>query len=207
MRRALVALAVFGAFTVPTSGANFNDRSANTAAISTNSVGNYLRLWSQGTDPAGLTGYATKRGSAPAVPAATGADSGLTVAMGGYKNNNGTTVARVLTLQALNPLPAGVTSLTISGSLLADPATGRQPLTGFTFSPVSGTPTSATVTLTPGQKVQLNLSVRMRNNEFPGNNTLYHPAVNLTVRYTGYTGNFLTYTVPVSVWDGNGAGP
>ena len=47
----------------------------------------------------------------------------------------------------------------------------------------------------------------MKNSEFPGNNTLYHPAVNVTVRYTGYTGNFLTYTVPVSVWDGNGAGP
>ena len=68
VRRALVALAVLAAFTVPASRANFNDRSANSAAISTDSVGNYLRLWSQGTDPAGLTGYATKRGSEPAVP-------------------------------------------------------------------------------------------------------------------------------------------
>jgi hypothetical protein len=207
VRRALVALAVFAAFTVPASGANFNNRSTNAATFSTDSTGNYVRLWSQGTDPAGLTGYATKRGSNPLVPAATGADGGLAVAMGGYKNDNGTTVARVLTIQALNPLPAGVTSLTISASLIADPATGRQPLTGFTFSPIAGTPTSATATLTPGQKVQLNLGVKMKNTEFPGNNTLYHPAVNVIVRYTGYSGNFLSYTVPVSVWDGNGAGP
>ena len=55
--------------------------------------------------------------------------------------------------------------------------------------------------------MQLNLSVRLKNNIFPGNNTLYHPVVRLTVRYPGYAGNFLTYPVPVSVWDGNGAGP
>jgi hypothetical protein len=29
----------------------------------------------------------------------------------------------------------------------------------------------------------------------------------LKVTYPGYDGGFLTYTVPVSVWDGNGAGP
>ena len=207
MRRVVVALALLAATVVPASHASFNDTSSNPAAVTTESVATFLRLWSQGSDPAGLTGYAVKHNSAPPVPAATGADAGLGVALGGYKNDVGTTIARVLTLQAVSPLPPGVASLTVSGALVADAATGRQPLTGFTFSPLGGTPTSATVTLAAGQKVQLNLSVRLKNNVFPGNNTLYHPVVELTVRYPGYAGNFLTYPVPVSVWDGNGAGP
>ena len=68
---------------------------------------NYLRLYSQSTDPAGLTGYAIKKQLEPAVPAATGANVTLAVALGGYKNQNTTTITRVFTLQALSPLPAG----------------------------------------------------------------------------------------------------
>jgi hypothetical protein len=207
VKRLVVLLALIAVVSAPSSGADFNDTSRNTASIATDNSANYLRLWSQGTDPAGLTGYATKKGSIPLVPAATGADNGLAVALGAYKNENGATLTRVLTLQALDPLPAGVTSLTVSGSRDADAASGLQPLTGLSFSPLGGAPTSSTVTLTPGQKVQLNLSVSTKSNVFPGNNTLYRPTVNLTVRYPGYAGDFLTYAVPVSVWDGNGAGP
>jgi hypothetical protein len=207
VRRIALALALLAAVAVPASGADFSDGSSNQASITTESVTSFLRLWSQGTDPAGLTGYAVKKNSSPAVVAATGADTGLAVALGGYKNDLGTTIPRVITLQARNPLPPGVTSLTISGALVADPTSPRQPLTGFTFSPLSGAPASSTVTLTAGQKVQLNVSVRLKNNVFPGNNTLYNPAVSLTVTYPGYAGNFLTYAVPMSVWDGNGAGP
>ena len=109
------------------------------------------------------------------IPAATGADAGLSAALGGYRNDPGTTIARVLTLQAVSPLPPGVTSLTVGGELVADVATGRQPLTGFTFSPPAGTPVNSTVTLAAGQKVQLNLSLRLKNNVFPGNDTHLPP--------------------------------
>ena len=208
MRRALLALALIAVVAgAPASGADFNHRTVNTAAVATDSVANYLRLFSQGTDPGGLSGYAIKSNSSPPVPAATGADLGLTVALGGHKNDIGSTATRVLTLEARNPLPAGIPSLTISATLVADAATGKQPLSGYSFSPTSGAPTTATTTLTPGQKAQLNISLRLKNNEFPGNNVLYHPVVQLTARYPGYTGNFFTYSVPVSVWDGNGAGP
>jgi hypothetical protein len=208
VRRALLALALLAVIAgAPASGANFNHRTENTAAVATDSVANYLRLFSQGTDPAGLTGYAVKSNSNPAVPAATGADLGLTVALGGHKNDVGSTATRVLTLQARDPLPAGIPSLTITATLVADPATGKQPLSAYSFSPTSGAPTAATTTLTAGQKAQLNLSLRLKNSEFPGNNTLYRPVLQLTARYPGYTGNFFTYIVPVSVWDGNGAGP
>jgi hypothetical protein len=191
------------------SDARMNSRSANKAnAVTADSAVNYLRLDSQGSDPAGLTGYATKRGSSPLVPAATGATDTLAVALGGYKNQNTTSVTRVLTLQALNPLPAGASPLTVTAALAADPVTGRQPLTGVSFSALDGSGAGPTATLTAGAKRQLNLTVRTQpGNVFPGNNVLHTPTVTLQVTYPGYTGTFLSYVVPVSVWDGNGAGP
>jgi hypothetical protein len=191
------------------SDARLNSRSENTAnAVTADSPANYVRLYSQSTDPAGLTGYATKRGSSPLVPAATGASDTLAAALGGFKNQNTTSIARVLTLQALNPLPAGASPLTVTAALAADPITGRQPLTGASFSALDGSGAGSTATLTAGAKRQLNLAVRTQpNNLFPGNNVLHTPTVTLRVTYPGYTGTFLSFVVPVSVWDGNGSGP
>jgi len=191
------------------SDARFNTVSANPAnSVAADSPSNYLALYSQSTDPAGLTGYGTKRLSNPVVPAATGSGLTLTAALGGYKNQNTTTVTRVLTLQALNPLPAGASPLTVTVALAADPDTGRQPLTGATFSALDGSGAGPTTTLTAGAKRQLNLTVRTQpNNVFPGNNVLHTPTVTLRVTYPGYSGSFLSYVVPVSVWDGNGEGP
>jgi hypothetical protein len=190
-------------------GARFNSVSTNKANIvKADSPANYLRLYSQSTDPAGLTGYATKRLSNPSVPAATGTDLALAVALGGFKNQNTTAVTRVLTLQALDPLPAGASPLTITAALAADPITGRQPLSGASFSNLDGTGAGPTATLTAGAKRQLNLTVRTQpNNVFPGNNVLHTPTMTLRVTYPGYTGTFLSFVLPVSVWDGNGAGP
>ena len=191
------------------SDAGMNSRSGNRAnAVTADTPAKYLRLYSQSTDPAGLTGYATKRGSSPLVAAATGSDAALTVALGGFKNQNTTSVTRVLTLQALDPLPPGASPLTVTAALSADPVTARQPLTGATFSALDGSGAEPTATLTPGARRQLNLTVRtLPNNVFPGNNVLHTPTVTLRVTYPGYTGTFLSIVVPASVWDGNGAGP
>ena len=191
------------------SDARFNSVSANTAnSVTADSPDNYLALYSQPTDPAGLTGYATKKNSSPLVPAATGSSTTLAVALGGYKNQATTTITRVITLQALNPLPAGASPLTITVALAADPVTGRQPLTGASFSALDGSGAGPTATLTAGAKRQLNLTIRTQPNSlFPGNNVLHTPTVTLQVTYPGYTGTFLSFVVPVSVWDGNGAGP
>ena len=64
---------------------------------------------------------------------------------------------------------------------MADAPTGQQPITGVSFSPTSGSPAGSTVTLTQGQKAQLNLTVRTRS--LPGNDVLFQPQVRLTVRY------------------------
>jgi hypothetical protein len=191
------------------SDARMNSRSANKAnAVAADSPANYLQLYSQSTDPAGLTGYATKRGSSPLVPAATGTSDTLAAALGGYKNQNTTSVTRVLTLQAVNPLPAGASPLTVTAALAADPVTGRQPLTGASFSALDGSGAGPTATLTAGAKRQLNVTIRTQpGNVFPGNNVLHTPKVTLQVTYPGYTGTFLSFVIPVSVWDGNGAGP
>ena len=206
---AWVAASVTLALPAIRSDARFNTVSANPAnAVAADSPGNYLALYSESTDPAGLTGYATKRLSSPAVPAATGSDLTLAAALGGFKNQNTTTITRVLTLQALDPLPAGASPLTVSVALAADPVTGRQPLTGATFSALDGSGAGPTATLTAGAKRQLNVTVRTQpNNVFPGNNVLHTPTVTLRVTYPGYSGSFLSYDVPVSVWDGNGSGP
>jgi hypothetical protein len=207
MRPALLVLLALAVISVPVAGANFNSTVTVSGTVTTEPVSDYLKLFSDATDTTPLTGYAEKRGSNPVVNAATGADTGLAVALGGYKNTNTTPIPQVLTLQAPNPLPNGITSITVTGTLVADGPSGKQPLTGYTFSPLGGGAGTASVTLTPGQKVWLNLSASMKGSLFPGNNLLYNPRVRLTVRYTGYSGTFLSYDVPVTIWDGNGEGP
>jgi hypothetical protein len=114
----------------------------------------------------------------------------------------------VLTLQARDPLPVGVPSLTVAASLTADPVTGRQPLTGVSIGNLDGSGAGPTATLTAGAKRQLDLTVRTQpNSVFPGNNVLHTPVVTLRITYPGYSGSFLSFAVPVAVWDGNGAGP
>jgi hypothetical protein len=203
---AWLAAAVTLALPAVRSDATFNSRSANKAsAVVADDASNYLRLYSQSTDPSGLTGYALKRLAVPIRPAATGADDTLAVELGGLKNLNLFAFTRVLTLQARNPLPAGASPLTVTASLTADPLTGRQPLGQITFANVGGAAPTPTATLTAGAKKQLDLRVTTRG--FPGNNIMLRPTLTLTVTYPGFTKAFLSYPIPVAVWDGNGAGP
>ena len=87
--------------------------------------------------------------------------------------------------------------------------TGKQPITAASIQRRSTAPGAApTASLTAGAKRQLNVTVRTQpNNAFPGNNVLHTPTVTLRVTYPGYSGTFLSYVVPLRVWDGNGAGP
>ena len=213
MRRRLVGLLGLAAAacaalsSLPASGANFASKSENTASVTTDATANYLRLYSDATDPdLVLLSYATKRNSSPLVYAASGGDDTLAVALGGYKNTNNTVIARVLSVKARNPLPAGVSSLTVTATLLPDPS-GKQPLTGYSFTNALGLDGGSSVTLGPGDKRWLQLSASMKGSAFPGNNVLYTPTVRITVRHPGYTGDFLSYDVPVTIWDGNGSGP
>ena len=187
----------------------FNSRSTNKAsAVVADNPSNYLRLYSQATDPSGLTGYALKRNATPRCRRRPAPAPRSPAALGGYKNQTATLVSRVFTLQALSPLPAGRAPLTVTPSLAADPVTGLQPLTAVSISATNGTGGAPTATLTAGAKRQVNLTVRTQpSSVFPGNNVLHTSRLTLLITYPGYSGSFLNYSIPVSVWDGNGAGP
>jgi hypothetical protein len=182
----------------PTSGANFTARAGAPAknSVAADSAANYLHLYSQGTDPAGLTGYAVKQASSPSVPAGTGSDLGLALQLGGWKNAG--TMNRVLTLQAAATLPAA--SITVTTAV---PPVPSQPVSGATIAAVGSTGGTTSVTLAPGAKRQLNITLA----KLPGNNALYNGTIQLKVTWTGYSGTFLTYSVPFTIWDGNGGGP
>lgn len=206
--RAIAAAAALGAvtalaLTVPFSGANFSTARTNPGTtISADDPVRYLHGYSQSTDPTGLTAYATRSGSSPVVPAAAGTDRTLDVDLGKYKNSNDTTITRVLVVAAPNPLPTGLTSVTVRVALAADQPSGLQPVVGTTFAAANGTGTcsGSSVSLTAGQRCQLNLTINTRVNQGFSNNSSYTPTLYLIANFTGYTGSsFLDYAVPVTV--------
>jgi hypothetical protein len=197
----LVAVVALGA-SVPQSGADLTSTSSNPGnTLTGDSPGRYLHGYSQATDPTGLTPYAAVSGS-PLVPAATGVDSTLSVNLGSYKNVLPTTITRVLVVAAPNPLPSGITAVTVRIALAVDPTSGLQPITATTFAAANGTGTcsGSTVTLAAGQRCQLNLTITTRVNQGFTNNSSYTPVLYLIANFTGYTGSsFLDYPVPVAI--------
>jgi len=198
------------AVTTATSGASLSGASSNAGnAFSADRPGRYLHAYSQATDPAGLTGYAVRAGSSPVVPAAAGVDATLAANLGGYKNTTAS-LSRLLVVSPASPLPAGVSSVTVRIALGADPATGLQPLTSVTFAPAGGTGTcgGTSVTLVPGNRCQVNLTLTTVNRAgINGTGIQYVPTVYLLANFTGYAGSGLDYAVPVRVYDGAGPGP
>ena len=200
-----VIAAVLAAVAMPAvrSGATMNSTSANPGStVAADTPLNYLRMWSQSTDPYGTTGYAIRRNSSPVQRAATGSGTTLYAKLGGNLLVNGQTYTRVLTVDAVNPLPAGSSPITVSVTLQPDPVSGLQPISSWTLTTTGGA--TASPTITAGTRRQLNL--RVTTVGMP-TNTLYVPTVTITVRFAGYSGGFLNYVVPVEIWNGNGAGP
>lgn len=200
-----VIAAVVGALALPAvrSGATMNSTSANPGnTVAADRPLNYLRMWSQSTDPYGTTGYAVRRNSSPATPAATGAATTLYVKLGGNRLVTNQAFNRTLTVDAVNPLPAGSSPITVGVTLQPDPASGLQPISSWTLTAMGGG--SASPTFAAGTRRRLNLWVTTAG--MP-TNTLYTPTVTITVTFGGYSGGFLSYVVPVEIWNGNGAGP
>jgi hypothetical protein len=206
--RALLTLAVLAVTVVALpavmSGATMNSTSTNPGnAIVADSPLNYLRMWSQSTDPFVTTGYAIRQGTT-STPAATGSGLGLTVHLGGNRNVTSRVFNRVLTVDSVNPLPAGASPITIGISLQPDPTTGLQPIVGWTLRTVAaGGGGAASATIAAGVRRQLNLTIT--TNGLP-TNVNYVPTVTITVTYAGYAGGFLNYVVPIRISNANGAG-
>jgi hypothetical protein len=198
---ALVA-AVLAAVVVPPviSGAAWTATSRSPTPLAADSASNYVHLWSQSTDPAGLTGYALRVLSNPAAQAATGSNATLAVAAGAVKN--GGTLDRAFTLQTPAVLPGGLAAATVTLTPLPDAATGRMPVSSATMAAVGSAGGVASAALGPGAKRQVNLVIA----KLPGNGTMYTAGVRVDIAWPGYAGTFLRYVIPVKVWDGNGQG-
>jgi hypothetical protein len=187
------------------SDASFTARTSNTATASVDSPLNYLRIYSQSTDPDGLTGYAKRQGTS-STPAATGVNASVAAHLGGYNNTSSGSASRVLTIEARDNLPDGVGLIGVYATFGSDHSTGASPIR----SPVWRTPGSSQsqsnngyTVLGPGTKRQLDVSINTSG--LSGNKT-YTQTLTLTIQYWGYFGDFLTYELPIKVYDGNGAG-
>jgi len=202
---ALLALAAAAvAATILASAASYTTGSATDVTASADTASNWLHAFSQGTDPDGLSGYALRRVQVPpASLCASGSDAALVVDMGGFPDKNSTfPFNRVFTIRtpAVFPDPA-VTAVTATVTLLADPATGAQPLKSAKMSVVGATGGSATVTLRADQKRQLNVQVRARK-QFDVGRT-YFPVVRVSLSFSGASlpSGYYRYEFPVAVTD------
>jgi hypothetical protein len=204
MRHRLLLFAILGLIAVatllPSSEASFTSSSTSNVRVGTDSVGNWLHLYSQSTDPAGLTGYWLRAGSTS--PAAVGIDATLSVDLGQYASGGSQVqCSRVFTIQSASSFPTG-TTITVTATLLPDPTTGTQPITAVGLRTVGqNNTTPSSVTLGTGVKRQANLRITL-----PVAKGVYRPKVVITVTYTGMTTAYYQYTVPVQVTVGSQAG-
>jgi hypothetical protein len=186
---ALVAYQVL-AF-VATSGAAYVDVNVSNASISAASVESLLSLYSQSTDPDGLTGYFAKAGKS--TPAASGAGMSLKVDLGAQRTAS-TDENMVFTIKAPDTFPVGVSTITVTATLVTDPATGVQPITSVGFSKLGGNTRDALI-LGPSAKAQCNIQTKLPKKT----GAVYHSTVVITVTYDGYSGSFFQYSVPVTI--------
>jgi hypothetical protein len=190
---------------VGSTSASLVDTSKSSVAGGADTVTRYLHVYSQSTDPDGLTGYYSRQGATPAQPAATGSDFTLSANLGGVGLPDNLTATSVFTVAVVSPLPRSLANVTVAATLVADAGTGLQPLRKVSITDIDGTSGSASRVLTAGQKVQFTVGIHA-NGSYPADTQLI-PHVLITVTYSGFSTTYYQYDVPVKVYTGTGAGP
>jgi hypothetical protein len=199
---AVLCLVAIAAATLGFSAAAFTGTSTTTVTASAADVGGWLDLYSQSTDPNGDTGYATQRVQSGVGPlAATGSDHTLAVDLGGFPDKNKSfTFERVITLKTPATFPdSSVTQVTVTATLVADPATGDQPLSAPQLSTFGNTAGGASITMLRNTKYQFGVTVNARKQYLLGQT--YSPQIVLTLSYTGGPAGYYVWTVPVQLDD------
>lgn len=196
MRRALLLAAplllLAAAGWTQFSGAGFTSQSVNAGSVFTanwTSGTPDLRLFSQSTDPDGLTGFAVQAGSAPPVLVATGADATLTADLGGGSKGvyaADTKLFRVATLRAEKAMTVAIAD--------NDPNNFIQAFGITTLNPGGSIGDTAGVALAAGARAQVNLTINTKN--VPANKTLT-ASVTLTYTVSGGPAQTATFTVVV----------
>jgi len=187
---ALVSVLALAAGSANRSGASFTTTSQSAVTASADTISRWIHLWSQGTDPSHLTGYATQRVQSGTAPlCATGSDQALVYNVGGIRRATAYTFSRAFTLEGIIPFPdSGITTVNVDYSLIADAATGRQPISSVTFTSVNGS----------SSKYGVNVLLNAPTASFAVGNT-YTPKIRLTMTFTGSPTTYYIYDVPVSV--------
>ena len=201
----VVTASLAAVLSVGSSSASFTRASDSTVAVTTGAANGWLHLYSQSTDPDGLTAYYVRNASSPAAPAATGVDTTLAANLGGQGTSGAQTRNRILTIKTPTAFPDGsITQVTVTATTLADVATGFQPIDSVGFATIGGGSRTTPVTLGKNGKYQMNVHLQM-NGCTSGKQ--YIPTVVITVTYTGFTTTYYQYNVPVKIYAGTGTGP
>ena len=196
----LGVVAVAGA-SVAASRASYTTSSQSDITASADSATGWLHLFSQATDPDGLTAYATQRVQTGVGPVcATGADCSLSLVMGGVRTNGTSyTLNRAFTIKTVTAFPVtSIAQVTVTAAYIADPATGLQPIRDCRFSTTTVTGGSASVSIGVNTKRQANIRMRMNGKGWVVGRT-YYPTLRLTVSYTGGPAGYYVYDIPLSV--------
>jgi len=197
---ALAVVAAAGA-SVAASRASYTTGTQSDITASADSATRWLHLFSQATDPDGLTVYATQRVQTGVGPlCATGADRTLSLVMGGARTNGTTyTFNRVFTVKTVTAFPVtSVTQVTVTATYIPDPSTGLQPIRDCRFSTTTTTGGSNPVSIGVNTKLQANIRMRMTGTGWVVGRT-YYPTLRLTVSYTGGPAGYYVYDIPLSV--------
>jgi hypothetical protein len=202
----LAFAAVLASITAGTkaSGATFTTASDSSVTASVDSESSWVHVYSRATDPdAGdRPGYANQRDVTPATPCATGQDDGIAVTMGLFPMWTTATYQfnRVVTLKTPTAfVDPAITQVTVTTSLVADSASGRQPLANALLAPVGSTGGATSVSLAPNQKVQLNLQVTTTWWWALFYGATYRPHVRLTLSFPGSPSGYYVYDYAVLV--------
>jgi FtsP/CotA-like multicopper oxidase with cupredoxin domain len=202
-----VALALLAGAAAAYSLASFTTTSKTSIVASVVGPADWLHLYSQSTDPTGATTYARSRliNNGVGNYMATGQDAGLTVSLGEFPDadrNYGYQAVFALVAQAQFP-DASVKQITVSLTLVPD-ASGAVILNKYAMDVWgrNGT-TKQSVTLSPGQRYQLNTEVRSLKAYTLG--ATYRPHLVVDVAVPGYPSGVLQYVVPFTFVDAGGS--
>jgi hypothetical protein len=210
MKLLVVVAALLAVLSIPASDASYVSRTSNPVSVTAASATSYFHVYSKATLPAPDPGcwlfqYAPRRGSNPEVLAGSGSDLTAAAHLGGWRGQEG--LARcVLIIRVPDSFPSGVSQITLHGSVAADAATGRRPVTGVSFRRANTLTNSETISLTPGQQASLELNVDLSPGYSPANR-LYTQVVRVWATWSGNSDEYFAYDIPVKVYDGTGAGP
>ena len=214
-RRLLIALAALVLITGALAGfaaqtrrsaATFTTSSQSDVTASVDTVSNWLHVYSEESDPLGETGYARRRevGGADGLPAASRADDSLVVDLGDFPDKNKRyDFVRVFSLQTPSSFPdAAISQISVTVSVLPDPAKDDNILQGAELMPFGGTTGAVqTAILGPGVKYQFNVTVRQRKKFTLGQT--YFPLVRLSLNVGGIADAF-SWEFPLEVTDAGG---